>query len=249
MPSFRCAEDWAYIVPAIDGESPVYVQPVTGSLLFGSSLRCVLGLPQPNLRSQGLLWTILADLWFSCRLAWWRTMSFGVELPVVGQAGAAPAATDPLPGTFLGLTLDLKSDNLHDLGGAIPDVMGLRAIQPRAAIVKLMSVPDSRCVRVVVPDDHVSLGFHEILIHNLEDEELPFVAESELSCLRLDWPKTLFTFMSRYQFDLVQMRKDAGNDMVLHSLERVQLMVNIFSIIWGFPWYVYAAATYFSGGI
>ena len=72
------------------------------------------------------------------------------------------------------------------MGGAIPDVLGLRAIQPRAAILKVMSVPDSRCVRVVIPDDHVSLGFHEILIYDLKDEELPFVAVSELSFLRLD---------------------------------------------------------------
>ena len=190
------------------GESPVYVHPVTGSLLFGSPLRRVLGLPQPNLLYQGLSWNTLADPWFSCRLVWWSTMSSGVDLPVVDQAGAAPAASDPLPSTFLGLELDLRSDKLHDLGGAIPDVMGLRAIQPRPAIVKVMSVPYSRCVRVVIPDDHVSLGFHEILIHNLEDEELPFVALSELSCLRLDWLRALLTFMSRYQFDLDQMRKD-----------------------------------------
>ena len=84
-------------------------------------------------------------------------MSSGVDLPAVDQTGAALAATDPLPGTFLGLELDLQSDKLYDLGGAIPDVMGLRAIQPRAAIVKVMSVPDSHCVRVVAPDDHVSI--------------------------------------------------------------------------------------------
>ena len=93
-------------------------------------------------------------------------------------------------------------------GGAIPDVMGFWAIQPRAAVVKMMSVPDSRCVRVVVPDDHVSNGFHEILIHDMEDEEPPFVSLSELGGLRLDWPRALFTFMARYQFDLDQMRKE-----------------------------------------
>ena len=87
----------------------------------------------------------------------------------------------------------------------IPDVMGLR---PSAAIVKVMPVPDSRCVRVMTPDDHVNIGFHEVLIDDLEDEDLPFVTLSELGCLRLDWLKTLFTFMSRYQFDLDQMRKD-----------------------------------------
>ena len=67
----------------------------------------------------------------------------------------------------------------------------LQAIQLRAAIVKVMSVPDSRCVRVVTRDDHVSIGFHEILIHDMEDEELPFVAFSDLGCLRLDWPRAL----------------------------------------------------------
>ena len=108
--------------------------------------------------------------------------------------------------TFFGL--DLRSDRLYDLVGDILDVMGLRAIQLRVAMVKVMSVPDSRCVRVVTPDDHVSIGFHEILIHNLDDEELPFVALSELGCLRLDWPRILFTFMSRYQFDLDNMRKE-----------------------------------------
>ena len=66
-------------------------------------------------------------------------MSSGVALPPADQAGAGPAASDPLPGTFLGLKLDLRYDKLYDLGGAIPD------IQPRAAIVKVMSVPDSRC--------------------------------------------------------------------------------------------------------
>ena len=60
----------------------------------------------------------------------------------------------------------------------------------------------------MTPDDHVNIGFHEILIHDLEEEELPFVTLSKLGCLRLDWPKTLFMFMSRYQFDLDQMRKE-----------------------------------------
>ena len=108
----------------------------------------------------------------------------------------------PLPGTFLGLALDLGSDRLYDLVQDIPDVMGFRGLRPSVAIVKVMSVPDSRCVRVVTPDDHVNIGFHKVLLHDLEDEDLPFVTLSELRCLRLDWPKTLFTFMSRYQFDL-----------------------------------------------
>ena len=135
-------------------------------------------------------------------------MSARMDLPMLDQAEAATAATNPLPGTFIGLGLDLRSDKLYDLGGAIPDVMGLRAIQLKAAVVKVMSLPDSRCVRVVVPDDHFLNRFHEILIHDMEDEEPPFVALSDLGCLRLDWPRALFTFMGRYQFELDQMRKE-----------------------------------------
>ena len=110
-------------------------------------------------------------------------MSLGVDLPVVKQAQAVVMTTRPLPGTFLGFGLDLQSDKLYELGGALPDVMGLRATQPRAAIVKVMTVPDSRCIRVIVLDDHLPNRFHEILIHDMEDEESPLVVLSELGCL------------------------------------------------------------------
>ena len=75
--------------------------------------------------------------WVLPHLVWWNIMSTGIKLPA--------------------------ADILYDLVNDIPDVMGLRAIQPSAAIVKVMSVPDSHCVRVVTPDDHVNIGFHEIL--------------------------------------------------------------------------------------
>ena len=38
---------------------------------------------------------------------------------------------------------------LYDLAPEIPDVMGLRALRASAAIVKVMSVPNSWCIRVV----------------------------------------------------------------------------------------------------
>ena len=180
MGEFVGAEDWGYVSPVADGESPFCVRPVTGSHLFRDPIGHVLGLWQPHLPFRHLSGTKFGDLRFSCIMFWWNTMSSGTDLPVVDQAGAAVATTEPLPGTFMGLGLDLKSDKLYDLGGAIPDVMGLRAIQPRAAVVKVISVPDSRCVRVVVPDDHLANRFHEILIYDMEDEEPPFVALSEL---------------------------------------------------------------------
>ena len=58
--------------------------------------------------------------------------------------------------------------------------MGLRALRPSAAVAKVMSVRNSRCIRVVIPDDHVECGYHEILLHDMGEEELPLVSFSEL---------------------------------------------------------------------
>ena len=100
------------------------------------------------------------------------------------QVGPSSAPSDPLLGKFFGPSLDITSEKVYDLAPDIPDVMGLRALRPSAAVVKVMSVPDSRCIRVVTPDDHVNIGFHEILLHDMGEEELPFVATSELNYLR-----------------------------------------------------------------
>ena len=102
------------------------------------------------------------------------------------------------------------SDQLYDLAPEIPDVMRLWALLPSEAIVKVMSVPNSQCIRVVAPDDHVNIGFHEVLLHDIEGEDLPIVALSELNCLRQSWPKPLFVFMSKYQHDLQRMRKEVN---------------------------------------
>ena len=109
-----------------------------------------------------------------------------------------------LPRKFFGPSLDIASEKLYDLAPDIPDVMGLRALMSSAAVVKVMSVSDSRCIRVVTPDDHVNIG---ILLHVLGEEELPFLATGELNYLRRVWPRALFAFMSRYQQDLERMRK------------------------------------------
>ena len=58
-------------------------------------------------------------------------------------------------------TFGLRS--LYELVPDIPDVMGLRALRPDAAAVKVMSVRDSRCIWVVTPDDHVACDYHEII--------------------------------------------------------------------------------------
>ena len=129
---------------------------------------------------------VLVVIYLSYSLVGGSFLSSG-RASAMDQAGPSSASSGPLPGTFLGLALDMGSDKLYDLVQDIADVMGLWALRPSAAIVKVMSVPDSRCIRVVTPDDHVNIGFHEVLLHDMEDEDLPFVALSELNCLRLDW--------------------------------------------------------------
>ena len=86
--------------------------------------------------------------------------------------------------------------------------MGLQALRPSAAVCKVMTIPDSNCVRIVTPDEHVPTGFHEILIYDMGQEEWPQVPLSEIGCLRLDWPKDLFAFVGRYQVELEHMRKE-----------------------------------------
>ena len=64
-------------------------------------------------------------------------------------------------------------------------MIGLCAIQPNAAVVKVMSIPNNRYVWVVSPDNNVGAGgFHEILIHDMSDTDAPDVPVSELGCLR-----------------------------------------------------------------
>ena len=85
--------------------------------------------------------------------------------------------------------------------------MGLRADRPGAVVAKVMSVRNSRCIRVVTPDDHVTC-YHETLLHDLGEEDLPFVSISELNYLRRTWLRAVFAFMTRYQQDLEMKRKE-----------------------------------------
>ena len=65
-------------------------------------------------------------------------------------------------------------------------------------------------------------------------ENWPLVALSDIGCLRLDWPKDLFTFVGRYQCELEQMRKtcptcekyiqvNLGKHVALYHLDLAQL--------------------------
>ena len=118
------------------------------------------------------------------------------------------ALLEMLSASFLKSISESDYDRLYDLPAGIPDVMGLQALRPSAAVCKVMSIPDSNCVRVITLDEHVPTGFHEILIEDMGLREWPKVTLSEIGCLRLDWPQEFFTFVGRYQLELEQMRKE-----------------------------------------
>ena len=98
-------------------------------------------------------------------------MSSSKNPPEADSPSAVAMEPTLLPCTFLGHVLDSKSDRLYELAEDIPDIMGLQALRPSAAVCKVMTVPSSRCVRVVTPDKHVNTGFHEILIHDMAQED------------------------------------------------------------------------------
>ena len=136
-------------------------------------------------------------------------MSSGTDPPATKLAVRTPAVLEPLPGILRGFYLTLQLDCLYDLDKDIADVIGLRAIQPDATVVKVMSIPNNGCVRVVIPDNNVGThGFHEIIIHDMADADAPDVPVSELGCLRLDWPQAVLSYMGRYQKDLENLRHE-----------------------------------------
>ena len=160
-------------------------------------------------------------------------MPSGMGLPAVEQAGVTSAAGNPLPGTFREFELNLQSDRLYDLDSDIPDVIGLCVMQPDAAVIKVMSTPDNCCIRVVIPDDHLGTdGFHEILIHDMEEEDPPIVALSNLRCLRLDWPRAIFSFMDVTKWTSNICTMHAGNVSDLPNLACEHSVASIFSKIW-----------------
>ena len=134
-------------------------------------------------------------------------MSSSKIRPEADNPSAVDIDSAQTPGTFLRNVLKSHSDRLYDSPENIQDVMGLQARRPSAEVWKVMTVPNSHCVRVVTPDEHVITSFHEILIHDMEMKEWPPVTLGDIGCLRLDWLKDLFTFVGRYQCELEQMRK------------------------------------------
>ena len=151
--------------------------------------------------------TVILIIWYCIGIFSLRAMASD-DWAYKEESGPSYSPSGPLPGTFLGPALDIRSDSLYDLPPELQDVMGLRAVRPGAVVAKVMSVRNSRCIRVVTPDDHVTCCYHKILLHDLGEEDLSFVSISELDYLRRTWPRAVFAFMTRYQQDLELKRRE-----------------------------------------
>ena len=121
-------------------------------------------------------------------------------MPVVTRPRTIEEVTSHTSESFQRRVSDSHLDKLYDLPENIQDVMGLQALRPSAVVCKVMTIPNSNCVRIVTPDEHVSTRFHEILVYDMGQKEWPQVPLSEIGCLRLDWlSPTRFRRPSRCQ--------------------------------------------------
>ena len=129
-------------------------------------------------------WIVFRCVWLYKLLAGRIEMSSNRLTPVTSRLRTIEEVPSTSSASFLKCVSESNLDKLHHLPERIQDVMGLQALRPSAAVCKVMTIPDSNCVRIVTPDEHVPTGFHEILIYDMGQEEWPQVPMSEIGCLR-----------------------------------------------------------------
>ena len=50
--------------------------------------------------------------------------------------------------------------------------------------------------------------FHDVLLHDMAEANSPYVANSDLMALHLDWPAVVLSGMIRHQLELEQMHHE-----------------------------------------
>ena len=84
---------------------------------------------------------------------------------------------------------------------SMPDVLGLRAWQPGAAVIRVMTGRDSQSVWALCPDGKVlGKGFHDVTLVDMDHIDGP--DEGPVDTLRLMWPVPVVSGMSDLQFEL-----------------------------------------------
>ena len=111
-----------------------------------------------NSDNKDTAWIRLKWVWIYKCQAGWIVMSSNRFTPVVTKPRTIEEVPSQSSESFLKRVSETHLDKLYDLPESIQDVMGLQALRPSAAVCKVMTIPDSNCVRIVTPDEHVSTG-------------------------------------------------------------------------------------------
>ena len=148
-------------------------------------------------------------------------MATGSGRPDADKPSRDRPALVHVPWSTPGARVTLGSDELYNLNTeCVPDVLGMRARRPEAAVIKVVSAGDSQCVRVLIPDENVWYqGFHDVLLFDMADEDAPYVAVNDVSAVRKQWPVSVVSGMTRRQLehatrarsDIVEPRRGYGH--------------------------------------
>ena len=82
--------------------------------------------------------TVILIVWYCIGVFSLRAMASD-DWAYEDESGPSYAPSGPLPRTFLGPALDIRSDSVYDLPPELQDVMGLRAVRPGAVVAKVAS--------------------------------------------------------------------------------------------------------------
>ena len=108
---------------------------------------------EKNTDNRDTTWIRLTCVWFHNCQTGRIVISSSKLMPVVTRPRTTEGVQSQPPETFLRNVSDSHLDKLYDLPEDIQDVMGLQALRPSAAVCKVMTIPNSKCVRIVTPDE------------------------------------------------------------------------------------------------
>ena len=133
-------------------------------------------------------------------------MAMGSNSPADGRSGVNFQVQLQVSWNAPEAYVNLDSDGAYKLK-TVPDVLGLHARQPAAAVIEVFLGHDSRSVRALAPDVKVrDRGFHKVTLLDMGYIAWPDASIADLSILRLQWPVPVISGMARLQPELEQLR-------------------------------------------
>ena len=132
-------------------------------------------------------------------------MATGSDSPTVSRSGVNFQVQIQVSWNALEVYVTLDSDSAYELK-TVPNVLGLHARQPGAAVIKVLLGRDSRSVRALVP--HVKVlnrEFHDVALLDMADITRPDFSIADFSLLRLQWPVPV-SGLAHLQPELEQLR-------------------------------------------